>query len=185
MTATSPRLVCRILAVTVMVELWASLAGCASLGPVKSVAVSDVKSVSGTWKGIVYLPGNERNDVTVTIRDDGSYEALSVKQLGVSRGKGHILIRDGRLIIEGERGRGIGTVLRNSAGDVVMKVEMTLFDNSYLSAELVRVSDAAASPIGHHIPSSSVKSLSNSAATTYSLVELLPESLASLRMKLG
>ncbi len=138
MTPTSPRLVRRLLAITVIVGLWVSLAGCASLGPVTSVAVSDVKSVSGTWKGIVYLPGSERNDITVTIRDDGSYDAVSVKQLGVSHGKGHILIRDGRLIIEGERGRGTGTVFRNSAGNVVMKVEMTLSDNSNLSAELWR-----------------------------------------------
>ena len=138
MTPTSPRLVRRSLAITVIVGLWVSLAGCASLGPVTSVAVSDVKSVSGTWKGIVYLPGSERNDVTVTIRDDGSYDVVSVKHLGVSRGKGHILIRDGSLIIEGERGRGTGTVLRNSAGDVVMKVQMTLSDNSNLSAELGR-----------------------------------------------
>ena len=125
-----------IFAVTVTVGLWVSLAGCASLGPVTSVAVSDVHFVTGAWKGIVYLPGSERIDVTVTIRDDGSYDAVSVKQLGVSRGKGHILLRDGRLIIEGENGRGTGTLLRNSAGDLVMKVQMTLSDNSALSAEL-------------------------------------------------
>ena len=127
-----------ILAVTGIVGLWVPLAGCASLGPVTSVAISDVQSVSGTWKGIVYLPGSERNDITVTIRDDGSYDAVSVKQLGVSRGKGRIVIHDGRLIIEGEKGRGTGTVLRNAAGDLVMKVEMTLSDNSNLSAELAR-----------------------------------------------
>ena len=127
-----------ILAVTVIVGLSVSLAGCVSLGPVTSVAVSDVKSVSGTWKGIVYLPGSERNDVTVTIRDDGSYDAVSVKQLGVSRGKGHILLRDGRLIIEGEKGRGKGTVARSSAGHLVMNIQMTLSDNSNLTAELAR-----------------------------------------------
>ena len=104
----------------------------------KSVAVPDVRSVSGTWKGTVYLAGSERNDVTVTIRDDGSYDAASVRQLGVSRGNGQILIRDGSLVIDGEKGRGTATVLRNSAGDVVMKVHMTLSDNSNLTAELGR-----------------------------------------------
>jgi hypothetical protein len=138
MTPTSRRLVCRVLAVTVIVGLCVSLGGCASFGPVTPVAVSDVTSVSGTWEGIMYLPGSERNDVTVTIRDDGSYEVVSKKGLGVSRGKGHIVISDGRLVIEGERGRGVGTVLRNSAGDVLMKVDMTLSDNSTLSAELWR-----------------------------------------------
>jgi hypothetical protein len=61
---------------------------------------------------------------------------LSTRGNGVSSGKGHIVISDGRLIIEGERGRGVGTVLRNRAGDVVMKVDMTLPDNSNLLAEL-------------------------------------------------
>jgi hypothetical protein len=74
MTPTSRRLVCRVLAVTVIVGLCVSLGGCASIGPVTPVAVSDVTSLSGTWEGIVYLPGSERDDVTLTIRDDGSYD---------------------------------------------------------------------------------------------------------------
>jgi hypothetical protein len=126
------------LAVTVIVGSSVSLGGCASIGPVTPVAVSDVKSLSGTWEGTVYLRGSERDDVTLTIRDDGSYDILSKRGIGVSSGKGHIVISDARLIIEGERGRGVGTVLRNRAGDVVMKVDMTLSDNRNLSAELWR-----------------------------------------------
>jgi hypothetical protein len=141
MTPSSHRLVCRVLAVTVIVGFSVSLVGCASIGPVTPVAVSDVNSVSGTWEGIVYLPrsqpGSERNDVTLTIRDDGSFDVVSKKILGASRGKGHIVISDGRLVFEGERGlRGVGTVLRNPAGDVLMKIEGTLADNSNLSATL-------------------------------------------------
>ena len=138
MTPSSPRLVCGVLALTVIVGLSVSLVGCGSIGPVTPVTVSDVKSVSGTWAGIVFLPGSERNDVSVTIRDDGSYDAASETSLGVSRGKGHIVISKGRLAIEGERGRGVGTVFRSPAGDVLMKVEMTLSDNSNLSAQLWR-----------------------------------------------
>jgi hypothetical protein len=137
MPPSSRRLVC-VLAVTAIVGSSVSLVGCASIGPVTPVAVSDVKSLSGTWEGTVYLPGSERDDVTLTIRDDGSYDVLSKRGIGVSSGKGHIVIRDGRLAIEGERGRGVGTVLRNRAGDVVMKVDMTLSDNRNLSAELWR-----------------------------------------------
>src|SRR6266511_2710642 len=136
MTLSSRRLVCRVLAVTVIVGFSVSLVGCASIGPVTPVAVSDVTSVSGTWGGIVFLPGSERDEITLTIRDDGSYDVVSKKGLAVSSGKGHIVISDGRLVIEGERGRGVGTVLRSPAGDVLMKVEMTLSDNSNLSAEL-------------------------------------------------
>ena len=137
MTLSSRRLVCRVLAVSVIVGLSVSLVGCANLGRVTPVAVSNVTSVSGTWEGIVYLPGSERDEVTLTIRDDGSFDVVSKKILGASRGKGHIVISDGRLLLEGARGlRGVGTVLRNPAGDVLMKIEATLSDNSHLSAQL-------------------------------------------------
>lgn len=43
---------------------------------------------------------------------------------------------DGRLIMEGERGRGVGTLMRNQAGDLVMNIDATLSDNSTLSAQL-------------------------------------------------
>ena len=46
-----------------------SLVGCASIGPVTPVAVSDVRSLSGTWEGTVYLPGDERNDIPQVIGD--------------------------------------------------------------------------------------------------------------------
>src|SRR5919204_3102469 len=133
MTPRSHRGVCSVLAVGVIVGLAVSPVGCASIGPVTPVAVSDIKSVSGTWEGTVYLPGSERDDVTLTIRDDGSYDVVSKRGLGVSSGRGHIVISNGRLVIEGERGRGVGTVLRNPAGDVLMKVDMILSDNSNLS----------------------------------------------------
>jgi len=138
MTLSSRRVVFSVLVVTVIVGFSVSLVGCANLGPVTPVAVSDVKSISGTWEGIVYLPGSERADVTLTIRDDGSYDVVSKKILGASRGKGRIVvISDGRLVLEGERGlRGVGKVLRNPAGDVLMKIEATLSDNSNLSADL-------------------------------------------------
>ena len=136
MTLSSRRVVFSVLVVTVIVGFSVSLVGCANLGPVTPVAVSNVTSVSGTWEGIVYLSGSERNDVTVMIRDDASFDVVSKKILGASRGKGHIVISDGRLVFEGERGlRGVGTVLRNPAGDVLMKIEATLSDNSNLSAD--------------------------------------------------
>ena len=134
MTVSSRPLVFSIFAVTIIVGF--SLVSCANLGPVTPVAVSDVKSVSGTWRGIVYLPGSERSDTTLTIWDDGSYDVVWTKNLGASRGNGRIVISGGRLVIEGERGRGVGTMLRNPAGDVLMKIEATLSDNSNLSAKL-------------------------------------------------
>ena len=121
---------------TVVVGFAASLVGCASVGPLTPVAVSDVKSVAGTWKGVVYLSGSEPDEVTLTIREDGSYDVVSRKLIGVSRGRGQITISEGRLIMRGERGHGVGRLLSSSSGDRVMSITATLSDNSTLTAEL-------------------------------------------------
>jgi hypothetical protein len=121
---------------TVVVGFAASLVGCASFGPVTPVAVSDVKSVAGTWKGVVYLSGSEPDNVTLTIREDGSYDVVSREPIGASRGKGQIVISDGRLIMQGEKGRGVGTLLRSPNGGLTMNIQAILSDNSILTAEL-------------------------------------------------
>ena len=118
----------------------ATLAGCASLGPVTPVSVSDIKAVTGTWQGVVYRKsGFEPERITLTIREDGSYDVLSAQEpIGVSRGKGKIVISEGRLIFEGQKGRGVGRVLRDPAGNLMMEVDATLSDNSTVSAMLSR-----------------------------------------------
>jgi hypothetical protein len=114
----------------------AALAGCASLGAMTPVAVTDIKSVAGKWKGVVYRPGIEGDYIELTIREDGSYDFLSRQTVGSSTGRGKMVVSDGRLVIQGEKGRGVATVLKNAGGDRVMKVEATLADNSTLSASL-------------------------------------------------
>ena len=137
MAAIRPRSLWTVLAVTVVMGLAASLAGCASIGPVTQVTVPDIKSVTGTWKGVVYRSGVEPENVTMTIREDGTFDVVSADKVGASRGSGKIVIRDGRLILEGEhRGHGVATLLKNPSGDLVMNVEGTLSDNSTLSAKL-------------------------------------------------
>jgi hypothetical protein len=136
MTSNRARSLWTALTATVIVGFAASLIGCASAGPVTPVAVSDIKSVAGTWKGIVYQSGSEPDQVVLTIREDGSYDVVSAQPRGTSRGKGKIVVSDGRLLMEGEKGRGLGTVLKNPAGDLVLNVEATLSDNSILTAKL-------------------------------------------------
>jgi len=136
MTTSGARSLSTVLTAIVIVGFAASLIGCTSFGPVAPVAVSDVKSVVGTWKGIVYRSGSEPEQVVLTIREDGSYDIMSAQMVGGSRGKGKIAISDGRLQFEGEKGRGLATLLKNPAGDLVMNVEATLSDNSILTAKL-------------------------------------------------
>jgi hypothetical protein len=56
--------------------------------------------------------------------------------LGTSRGKGTIEIRDGRLIMEGARGRGVARLLKDRDDNLRMIVDATLSDNSTLSVHL-------------------------------------------------
>ena len=132
------RVRCSIVSVVAIAGLSVLLAGCASLGPLRPVPVADVKSVSGTWEGVVYLPGSERDDITLTIQDDGSYEVVSKRGLASSSGRGRIQISKGRVLVEDERGRGAATVLQGPAGEVLIEVDITLSDNRHLSAKLWR-----------------------------------------------
>jgi hypothetical protein len=118
----------------------AILGGCGSVGPVTPVTVSDIKTVTGTWEGVVY-PSSQfgPNYITLTIREDGSYDAVSTRQpIGTSRGGGKIVISEGRLIFEGEKGRGVGRLQRDPDGSLMIVVDATLSDNSTLSATLSR-----------------------------------------------
>jgi hypothetical protein len=139
MTRTGLRLLGTVL-IAFVVGLAATMVGCASVGPATPVAVSDIKAVTGTWKGIVYTKSEFEPDyVTLTIRQDGSYDVVSAQEsIGVSRGGGKIVINEGRLIIEGEKGRGVGRLLRDPAGNLMMEVEATLSDHSTLLAKLSR-----------------------------------------------
>jgi len=124
-----------------VVGFTATMVGCASFGPVIPVAVSDIKEVKGTWKGVVYTVSESEPDyVTLTIREDGSYDVVSAQEpVGTSRGRGKIVISEGRLIIEGEKGRGAGRVLRDSGGNLTMEIDAIMSDNSTLSAKLSRI----------------------------------------------
>jgi hypothetical protein len=138
MTRSALRSFAGLLAAALVVAFAASLLGCASYGPATRVAVTDVKSVTGTWKGTVYRSGFESESVALVIHDDGLYEVVLVGSSGTTVGGGKILVSDGRLLVEGAKGRGAGTLLRNRAGDLVLNVDMILNDNSTLTAKLWR-----------------------------------------------
>jgi hypothetical protein len=136
MTRSALRSFAALLAATVVVASAACLLGCAGYGPATPVAVADVKSLAGTWKGVVYRSGFEPESVALTIHDDGSYDVVSAGPNGTSHGSGRILVSHGRLAVEDENGRGAGTLLRGRAGDLVLNVDMILNDNSNLTAKL-------------------------------------------------
>jgi hypothetical protein len=136
MTQSALRSLGVVLTATVVVASVASLLGCASYGPATPVAVTDVKFVTGTWKGTVYRSGFDPESVALVVHDDGSYDVVLIGSSGTSRGRGKVLVSDGRLLVEGAKGKGAGTLLRSPTGDLVLNVDMVLDDNSTLTAKL-------------------------------------------------
>src|SRR5262249_3118085 len=115
----------------------AVLAGCASSGSVTPTAVSDVKSLAGKWTGLMYGPApNQTDQVVMTIGEDGAYEIVTYRTIGEARGRGRIMISDGQLVLQGEKGRGSASVMTRPDGGRVMKVDATLNDNTPMSATL-------------------------------------------------
>jgi hypothetical protein len=96
-----------------------------------------MKSVAGTWKGLAYSRDPVEETIELTIHEDGSYDVVAAGRPPIeSRSKGRIELRDGRLILQGEKGRGLGTVLSSPGGDRVMYIEATMADNRILSVRL-------------------------------------------------
>jgi hypothetical protein len=102
------------------------------------VAVTDVKSVAGRWAGLMDLPGGGRDVeyLEVTVLQDGTYRATSARTIGVMDAQGTIAVRDGRLVLEGERGaRGTATLF-SGRGQPTLLVDMTGANRSRTTARL-------------------------------------------------
>lgn len=85
---------------------------------------------------MIYGSGSAPENLVLTIQEDGSYHIEAGQAFGPTGGKGTIVISEGRLMFQGERGRGVRTVARSANGDRVMNVEVTLSNNSILTAKL-------------------------------------------------
>ena len=71
------------------------------------VHVTDLASVVGKWKGLLAVEGRGDDDVDmieVTIDDRGAYRARTARTIGLLDAQGKIVVSDGKLRLEGERG---------------------------------------------------------------------------------
>ena len=116
--------------------------GCAPVEPLPPppstpVSVSAFKSAAGKWAGILKAtPRLKRDDwVRLTIRDDGSYDFVSVRTIGIFQGQGTFTLIDGKLSAETERGSTIAT-LYEEGGRRMLKVEWATKDGVQYSADL-------------------------------------------------
>ena len=116
--------------------------GCAPVEPLPPppstpVSILAFTSAAGKWAGILKSTPRVRGDdwVTLTIRDDGSYEFMSVRTIGIFQGQGTFTLIDGKLKAESERGWAIAT-LYEEGGRRMLKVESATKDGTQYSAEL-------------------------------------------------
>jgi hypothetical protein len=119
--------------------------GCAPVEPLPPppstpVSVSAFKSAAGKWAGILKTTPRSKGDdwVTLTIRDDGSYDFVSVRTIGIFQGQGTFMLSDGKLKTETERGWIIAT-LYEEGGRRLLKVEGASKDGTQYLAGLAPV----------------------------------------------
>ncbi len=134
-----------LLALTVLLAVTVTgLPGCAG-GPAPAatvpVAITDIKTVSGKWSGLYAreTTSSSREDwVELAIKEDGTYEFTSFRQVGVLHGKGKLTLRDGKLYGQGERGGNLVYSLFDRGGKPLLKVAAQDAAGMGYTAELTR-----------------------------------------------
>ena len=134
----------RVAALPVLLALGAAvLGGCAGASssppPAMSpVAITDFRAVAGRWAGPVIGLASHRTEgdwVQLAIAEDGTYDFGIVRTIGVFGGKGQFTLKDGKLQMEGERGRAT-YALYEGDGRRSLRVDGVLGSGGTVSAEL-------------------------------------------------
>lgn len=135
----------RLLALPVLLALTVSaLVGCAGGPPAAAtvpVAITDIKTVAGKWSGIYArdTTSSSREDwVELAIKEDGTYEFGSFRQVGALHGKGKLTLRDGKLYGQSERGGSLVYALFDRGGKPLLKVAAQDAAGMGYTAELTR-----------------------------------------------
>ena len=99
--------------------------------------LSAFTGVAGMWAGILKATPRLRQDdwLMVMIYNDGSYQFKSVRTIGIMQGQGRFTLADGKLKVENEHGRIVGT-LYEEGGRRMLKLEGATKDGTQYSADL-------------------------------------------------
>ncbi len=134
----------RIVCVTLSVALALATATLASCGQTTSgragnatfVPIPDFATVAGKWTGLARGGSRQPDDwVELTIRNDGTFEALSARTIGVFTGSGLFHLDQGKLTFSSEKGTAIYT-LYYRGGARLLLADFTTKDGIRYSAEL-------------------------------------------------
>jgi hypothetical protein len=139
------------------------IVACSSMAPTETrqpTAVTDFKSVSGKWEGVLIRdhPMTQNYDrVTLVIDDTGAYEnavrtrttaqggSVSSSVIGVFAEKGKLVLTDGKLSAKGAKG-GQATLelyVEPGSSERMLKVDAKDSEGFTYSAELKRTGDFA------------------------------------------
>lgn len=119
------------------IVLTACAAGGGATSPGTAVTITDVKTVAGRWEGLMSPEtGRERDDfVEVAFGENRTYEAKSSRTIGVMDARGTYEIKDGKLLLHGQRSTGTGTLWEKD-GRRVLTVAVTTNEGHRYSARL-------------------------------------------------
>ena len=117
-------------------------AGCQTPREASKPQWSDVKidsfeSIAGKWAGLMLREPRSRQDdwVRVVIADDGRYEFVSYRSIGVFSGKGQFTLAEGMLTAAAERGTLTGGLLVSN-GRRMLRMIGVMKDGTQYKAEL-------------------------------------------------
>jgi hypothetical protein len=121
--------------VALLLSACASVGGGEGLGT--AVPIAEISSVAGRWDGLMRWSSGRRDEdfIEMTLNPDGSYRATTARVIGVVDAQGRMELRDGRLLLRGERSSGTATLYARD-GRRTLVVVMTTMGGEQLSARL-------------------------------------------------
>jgi hypothetical protein len=104
--------------------------------------IRDFKTIAGKWEGILITPTAKNEDwVNVSIQDNGAYEFVSYRTIGVFSGKGKLAVKDGKAVAQNEKGSLTVELFTDKTKDQSMlKAESKGKDGTSYRAELRKAS---------------------------------------------
>ena len=103
--------------------------------------ISDFKSIAGKWEGIMIRTPTAKDDdwVNVSIQDNGDYEFVSYRTIGVFSGKGKLTVKDGKAVAQNEKGNLTMQLFTDTTkGQSMLKAESKGKDGISYRAELTK-----------------------------------------------
>jgi hypothetical protein len=86
------------------------------------VPITNVKAVAGTWAGLASRAAGSQEDdwLEMRLKEDGTYEAYSARQVGALTGKGTVTLDGGRMKAVGTHGSAVLTLYDRQGPVLVM-----------------------------------------------------------------